>query len=810
MGAAFRRVGMAVGLLTVAVVALGVASVKAFSEFSEELTKVETLVGVDAQLVRQFGEEIKNLAPAVGRGPAELARALFAITSGGERGVGALRLLQQAAKASAAGLGDTATIARTATASLQAFSAMGMTADRSIDILTATVREGNLEAADLAGSLGTAMGPAATMGVSMEELGAFVATYTRLGVDARVATTALRATMNTFMKPTTEAREALVKLGTSLETVREEIREKGLARVLIGLVDRAHELGVDIADVVPNVRALSGVLGSAGVQAEQYELILQSIINSQGMTDEAFKRTTQEVAFMARAFKAELQVALITIGETLAPVVMKMLEGMKQFTAYVRENADAVQQWVRGALVEAGKVIGHLGEKLVAVIEFFRTHSLAGEFGLLGLVFLGPLGLAAGVAIGGMLDTLIGKIVGPTTAMETHAKRIREAQEEINTLSELYEELRERGRKPTFEGLRNFLKGDVPESVREIYNATNDVNMILHALTLREQELRREIHLNSVSMVNFGDDSETAFEQSLAAAKEFFQWLQEGAPTAASNVRATTDAVTDLSNQLMFLGTGFMGIPIIMTMEEWARLSTEVAANTERVSTAYVALPGGMGLVLAAAEQLAHHAAVFGDNSERGLNIWEETEQNLEHMGEMIGNQLAGGLTTAIAQGQSLGKVFSQIGLTIQRELIGALIKAIIKATILKALMSSMGPFGGLFQHGGFVRGAQAGMMVPNYPGGAGTPIVAHAGEAVLTRRAVRSLGGAPQVHALNTGMAGQGGGGGAVSVSVDMNLDSLPDPSDYDIIATTPQIQRFMAAAMDRLKATGYSFGED
>ena len=76
-----------------------------------------------------------------------------------------------------------------------------------------------------------------------------------------------------------------------------------------------------------------------------------------------------------------------------------------------------------------------------------------------------------------------------------------------------------------------------------------------------------------------------------------------------------------------------------------------------------------------------------------------------------------------------------------------------------------LAPFVDFFRHGTTsvpMRHARAGMpTVPNYPGGGGTPIMAHSGEGILTKRAVRALGPenviglnrSPETFQLNGGM---------------------------------------------------------
>ena len=149
------------------------------------------------------------MSQSVGKGPRELADALFFITSAGLEGEQALRALEAAAKGSAIGLGDTATVADALTSAMNAYGAETLSAEMATAILVATVREGKVEADQLAGSLGKIIPIASEMGVSFDQVGAAIAAMTRLGLDANVSTTGLRALFSGLLQDSPKVRKGL-------------------------------------------------------------------------------------------------------------------------------------------------------------------------------------------------------------------------------------------------------------------------------------------------------------------------------------------------------------------------------------------------------------------------------------------------------------------------------------------------------------------------------------------------------------------------------------------------------------------------
>ena len=311
--------------------AFGLAA-KGAASFEAEMTKVVTLVGVNRDQVDEWADDIKNLAKRTGRGPQELAEALFVVTSAGIKGADALDLLESAAKASAVGLGETKDIARVVTAAVQAYGAENLDAALATDILMATVREGNLEASELAGSLGKVIGIAAEVGATFEDVGSFVATFTRLGVSAAEAVTSLKGVLALLIKPTEEAKEGMAELGLTFEDLRNDIAERGLDQALIGLIQRFDGNVEALGKVIPNVEALAGVLGTASAQGVEFAQISENINNALGIVDEGFITTKETAQQQFAEMKAAFDVLVISIGEDVLPI---MKEGIGIITVMV-------------------------------------------------------------------------------------------------------------------------------------------------------------------------------------------------------------------------------------------------------------------------------------------------------------------------------------------------------------------------------------------------------------------------------------------------------------------------------------------
>jgi len=326
-GASAKRVGSSITKnISLPFALVGAASVKMASDLEGSFGKIENLVGITGKALDDFKNSVRNVSSVTGQSQQELSEAMFTISSAGLRGAQATEVLERAAKASAIGLGETQQVAQALTGVLQAYSKEGLTAAEATDTLTAIVREGNLEAESLAPTLGRIVGIGAQLGISFQELGANIATFTRLGVPAEEAVVGLRGIMTTFLKPTKDAEMALGQLGLTSEDVRKRLGSEGLQSTLAFLMEGFKGNDEALASVFGNVRALSNVLGTAGAQGETYAAVLDNISNSTGIVDEGFKNVSEESGFKFKQTLNELKNTGIELGNALLPLVTNITQ----------------------------------------------------------------------------------------------------------------------------------------------------------------------------------------------------------------------------------------------------------------------------------------------------------------------------------------------------------------------------------------------------------------------------------------------------------------------------------------------------
>ena len=368
------------GPLTLALVAAGAAAISSASQFESSMGKIESLVGLSAEAVDGMTDSVKALAGETGRGPAELADAMFFITSAGLRGSAAMETLEASAKAAAVGLGDTSTIADLATSALNAYGAENLSATDATDVLTAAVREGKLEASELSGAMGQTLPVASAMGVSFDEVGAAFAAMSRTGTGASEAATQLRGILSTLLRPSKQAEDALNDMGMSSAGLQKQIKDEGLLATLQTLVGSFEGNAAATSAVFGNVRALTGVLDLMGKGADTTAQIFESMSDTTGTLQQAFEVTSDTSAFKFRQALAEVQESLVNLGEAIMPTVLMMVEGFQSMVRFIKDLPDPIKLAAAAfALLVAAS--GPIGAITIAVGGLLYAFGKLGEEG---------------------------------------------------------------------------------------------------------------------------------------------------------------------------------------------------------------------------------------------------------------------------------------------------------------------------------------------------------------------------------------------------------------------------------------------
>jgi TP901 family phage tail tape measure protein len=321
----------------VGALALGAAAaVKTALEFEESFTRISAISNSSAADVVRWKGEVLDLSRETARAPKELADALFFLSSAGLDSAQVMDALEVSAKAAASGLGSTVDVANIVASAMNAYADSALTAAQVTDTLVAAVREGRAEPEEFAGALGRILPIAVQAGVTFQDVTASLAGLSNVGLDVDEAVTAMRGVLQAVVAPGAQAAEAMDSLGLSAQQLLDSISEDGLVGALRLLDQRAKATTDTQADyigvlrkVIPNVRALTGVLGLTGQEAAKLDRIVNNVRHSTGSLGEAMKTTAESDAFKLAQAMNDLQVTSLELASVAIPLIVAVMSDLR-------------------------------------------------------------------------------------------------------------------------------------------------------------------------------------------------------------------------------------------------------------------------------------------------------------------------------------------------------------------------------------------------------------------------------------------------------------------------------------------------
>lgn len=378
--------------VTVPLAAAGAAAVKMRVDFESSMTRIQSLVGHSSEQVAEWSDQLLELGPKVGKGPKELADAMFFITSAGLEGNAALEALTASAQASAAGLGETQIVADAVTSAMNAYGQANLDAAQATSVLVATVKEGKAGAEEIAPVLGRLLPVASELGVEFHEVGAAIAAMTRVGAKADEAATSLKSLMVGIIKPASQSREQIEAMGLSVDQLRKVVKEKGVLAALSLLAEKMEGNLDALGKVFPNQRALTAVLNATGAAAEETAGIYERMAKVTKETlAESFRVAAETAEFSLNAALARLQVTLVRLGDAILPKILPIVDNLGKALEAAGKAFSELDESTQGFILGLAAIATILGPLLVTfgVIATFVGTLSAGFIGWTAVVVAG-------------------------------------------------------------------------------------------------------------------------------------------------------------------------------------------------------------------------------------------------------------------------------------------------------------------------------------------------------------------------------------------------------------------------------------
>jgi TP901 family phage tail tape measure protein len=296
--------------------------------FDQEMRNVNSVAQLSEKDFAALTDQVIRLAldPRIKDGPAELAAGLYTITSAGYSSADALVILEQAALASTAGITTSAVAADVLISTLGAYSLGVEHAGEVTNSLFQIVNISKYTFEQLASALDSVTPTAAALGITIDDIGAAMATMAAKGVDADTATVQMNAILTALLKPTEAMQEALNGLG--YETGQQMIEALGFTKTMQVWADVLDGDAAMASALFGDVRALRGLMNLTNDDAvaltKNYELMGHAQDGAGAMT-KALTEQMKANNFQIAVLKKNLEILAVLGFGLIAPHLAKVL-----------------------------------------------------------------------------------------------------------------------------------------------------------------------------------------------------------------------------------------------------------------------------------------------------------------------------------------------------------------------------------------------------------------------------------------------------------------------------------------------------
>ena len=365
-------------------------------DFQSSMELLRTQTGATQGEVDSMSESVLALSKSLPQGPNELAAGLYHIESAGFRGAKALDILKIAAEGAATGNADLESVTNALVGAQQSGIKGAEDLGIAMGSLNAIVGAGNMRMQDLVDSFGSGiLATARTFGVSIQAVGAALATMTDEGIPAVDAATRLRMSLSLLGAPTAKAIDLLKGIGIGQYDLADALRSPNGFVAALGLLrDHMVKAGLIGPDGNPNPqgaallsRAFGGGRSSAAIMTllSNFSLLEQkqaAVTKGAGSFTTQWEAAAQTAKVKFGQFVSTVQELGIRIGNDLLPVVT---EALGKLSTWLSTHEGDILRFVHGAVGAikdfagvVGGIVGKIGDFWGAIPSDVRDLLLKG------------------------------------------------------------------------------------------------------------------------------------------------------------------------------------------------------------------------------------------------------------------------------------------------------------------------------------------------------------------------------------------------------------------------------------------------
>lgn len=314
-----------------AAVAIGAglgSAVKQAASFDTEMRKAGAIAGASAKELDAMRKSALELGASTSESASSVAVAMTEMAAKGFTANQTIAAMPGVISAAEASGEDLALAADTVASALNIFGLEASESSRVADVLAESANTSAAGISDLGYVLKYAGAPAASLGISLEEVAAAAGIMTNAGLDGSNAGTALRASLLALNNPAKAQAKIMKNIGFSMQD--SEGKTKSLSAI-VGDLTQSLE-GMTEANKVATLaklvgtEAVSGFLSLTKAGPAQIDEMSEALRNSAGASKAAADQMKAGIGGALEELSGSIETIAIMVGDVLVPYVQKAAE----------------------------------------------------------------------------------------------------------------------------------------------------------------------------------------------------------------------------------------------------------------------------------------------------------------------------------------------------------------------------------------------------------------------------------------------------------------------------------------------------
>lgn len=409
LGNTLINLGRALAPASAGLSVLGYYATKTSMAFQKSMMLLVTQANLPRKNLQGLTKDVLALSKVVGQSPLALANGAYSIVSSGvHKNAQIIKDLKTAGVMAAVGNDTVDNTAKALMFVLSTHISKVLSPGRVAAYLEAAIGSGNMHMEDITQSMSSGILPMLKLtGMSFQQILAAAAALTREGVPASQVMSRMRLTLTSMMSPTGAGMKAMADLGLNQFALADDLRRPG--GLLTAMQDLSMHAGAlrnrnransDISAIFGRSRGLANAASLIKALPQMYQIYHTVLTATPKLLQKHFQETKTTQAFKWSQIKAELDAAIIPLGQAIQKYLLPLLPPLVKDLTGVISAFGHLPSGVKKSVVMFGALIVALTPVLFVlggVLKWFGLIAkLLGMFGtVLGWIarfILVPLG----------------------------------------------------------------------------------------------------------------------------------------------------------------------------------------------------------------------------------------------------------------------------------------------------------------------------------------------------------------------------------------------------------------------------------